>query len=530
MYSTPSNYPSNHSNQTPSAAKNNSNTNNNGKKPKDGPKVPKVIRSKKKKVVRGLPSSSSLSSNVEGTLGNAGNAGNTGNTGNAGNASNANNAHGSKSKSKNNKKKQDDKNKNKSKENTQTKKFPKLKPPTPPRNPQHPRTNSKDFVNSPPKTAHFPHPSLPKPSSKKKEKKKFVSRKERVTLSKLSYISKRVKEEGVGYEVDLEGGGWVRVRWEDGEGEFFWRDVLERWEKENGGFVEKEVEVEVEEEEFHDSSVPPYPSTPLTYTPKPSTLQFTTLNVKTFPRCIGCHSLPSDGGWSLGMSSQPLLELEGDVEIFENRKQEELATRYYNLGHDDVKEELETRQYDYKRGRSNVVFGRVGVKERKEVLLEGMEIKEEEAGRRVRSLSDGDFQSMLNGGMDDYNDLLTFHKSIEKEDDLIKDSRDLIGCSCKRLKTRGLREKRLKEELKKRGQSVEGGKDDLQERLRLILDSEPCCSIGCACFELGVECHFDICGCARDPCGNEEGKYVYDRDAVKEKRNKYITGRCEDAK
>lgn len=137
---------------------------------------------------------------------------------------------------------------------------------------------------------------------------------------------------------------------------------------------------------------------------------------------------------------------------------------------------------------------------------------------------------MLNGGMDDYNDLLTFHKSIEKEDDLIKDSRDLIGCSCKRLKTRGLREKRLKEELKKRGQSVEGGKDDLQERLRLILDSEPCCSIGCACFELGVECHFDVCGCARDPCGNEEGKYVYDRDAVKEKRNKYITGRYEDAK
>ncbi|GMI10705.1 hypothetical protein TrVE_jg2347 [Triparma verrucosa] len=202
------------------------------------------------------------------------------------------------------------------------------------------------------------------------------------------------------------------------------------------------------------------------------------------------------------------------------RKSEELKCRYWNCEGKE-KEGIETRQYDYKRGGRNEVFGRKDGKERKSILCEGLEGSE---GGRGRGMSDGDFESMLSGEFEEYEELVEECKKLAKEDDVIRDGRETIGCECKKIKTRGMREKRLKEELKRRNVDTKGmKKEEMLETLKGILDEEPCCSVGCECEELGVECHFDVCGCEREECGNKEGKYIYDKDIVRENRLKWIT-------
>ena len=52
---------------------------------------------------------------------------------------------------------------------------------------------------------------------------------------------------------------------------------------------------------------------------------------------------------------------------------------------------------------------------------------------------------------------------------------------------------------------------------------EECCQFGCPCEAEGVECHFEVCGCAKEgECGNREGRYKYDKKGVEECRGKFM--------
>lgn len=150
-----------------------------------------------------------------------------------------------------------------------------------------------------------------------------------------------------------------------------------------------------------------------------------------------------------------------------------------------------------------------------------------------------------------------------------------LGCSCRKLhvflpgqsdkshhKKRGsnrrLNERKLKEELRKRGLLHKGNADMSREKMEKMLhdaiESQPCCwGIDCPCVRSGIGCQADICSCwhashdvphakkkedeaATDSrkvgesdveaiertCGNTNGMYVVDMKAIKEHRKQYI--------
>jgi hypothetical protein len=150
-----------------------------------------------------------------------------------------------------------------------------------------------------------------------------------------------------------------------------------------------------------------------------------------------------------------------------------------------------------------------------------------------------------------------------------------LGCSCRKLhvflpgqsdkshhkkkgSNRRLNERKLKEELRKRGLLHKGNADMSREKMEKMLhdaiESQPCCwGIDCPCVRSGIGCQADICSCwhashdvphakkkeddattdsrkvgesdveaIERTCGNANGMYVVDMKAIKEHRQQYI--------
>ena len=149
-----------------------------------------------------------------------------------------------------------------------------------------------------------------------------------------------------------------------------------------------------------------------------------------------------------------------------------------------------------------------------------------------------------------------------------------LGCSCRKLhvflpgeadkshhkkkgSNRRMNERKVREELRKRGLLHKGNSDMSREKMERMLhdaiESQPCCwGIDCPCVRSGVGCQADTCSCWHashdvphtpaknwtdsDPkkvgesdveaierkCGNENGMYVVDMKKIKEYRQQYI--------
>lgn len=131
-----------------------------------------------------------------------------------------------------------------------------------------------------------------------------------------------------------------------------------------------------------------------------------------------------------------------------------------------------------------------------------------------------------------------------QELDDLRASRKRIGCSCHQSKAPDkLSLKRLKEELHRRHLSAPGtDKGKLAEMLKQALSEERLCSAqapdACECFEAGVPCHADVCGCCAHKkgggggdghhhlgCHNPVGNFVYKEGAVHGYRGRFVSAR-----
>ncbi|GMI31493.1 hypothetical protein TrRE_jg5212 [Triparma retinervis] len=267
-------------------------------------------------------------------------------------------------------------------------------------------------------------------------------------------------------------------------------------------------------------------------------VSFSTVEVKEYKRDIAFWSVPGVGSWPLGLSTTTIVgDYWGDVDTFEHRKGIDLEERKKHLTEDERKCYTgETRQFDYSGTKKNPIFRRSAEKERKHLLCVAIDPEHEDFQQhkqRKRGLSDADFQQMADGSLDVMQDLLKEVETLGREFDAIRDERDRVGCSCTKLKTKGMREPRLKEELLKRGLPSTGPKDSCSAKLRAHLATECICTVDCPCSEEGIMCHFDICGCFKLPdgkknkkgqCGSKAGVYKFDQGRINENRNRWIEG------
>ena len=137
--------------------------------------------------------------------------------------------------------------------------------------------------------------------------------------------------------------------------------------------------------------------------------------------------------------------------------------------------------------------------------------------------------------------------------DALRASRKRIGCSCHQSKApEKLSLKKLKEELHRRHLSAPGtDKGRLAELLKQALSEERLCSAQaasvdrCECFEAGVTCHADVCGCCAPKngggggggggggsglrgrhnlgCNNPAGQFLYKEGAVHGHRDRFLS-------
>ena len=216
----------------------------------------------------------------------------------------------------------------------------------------------------------------------------------------------------------------------------------------------------------------------------------------------------------------------GPVEVFERRRDAELRARAWNAEGREVGEgeAVETRQWDYKRSARNPVFGRTTKDGRREAILQHFKPDLDTRKSRARGMSATDYDEMMSGGMDVVNDLEAEARRLGRENDATATEREEgAGCNCKKPRTRGMRENKIREELRRRGADDGGCKDAVQERLREAIAGEDCCLYGCPCEAEGIECHFEVCACAKEGgCGNKHGRYKYDKKAVEELRRKVV--------
>ena len=267
-------------------------------------------------------------------------------------------------------------------------------------------------------------------------------------------------------------------------------------------------------------------------------VSFSTVEVKEYKRDIAFWSVPGVGSWPLGLSTSEVVgDYWGDVDTFEYRKGIDLEERKKHLTEEERKCFTgETRQFDFSGTKRNPIFRRSQEKERKHLLCMAIDPEHEDFQQhkqRKRGLSDADFQQMADGSLDIMQDLLKEVESLGREFDAVRDERDRVGCSCTKLKTKGMREPRLKEELRKRGLPDTGPKDECSARLREHLATECVCTVDCPCAKEGIMCHFDICGCFKMPdgkknkngeCGSAQGVYKFDQKRINKNRNTWIEG------
>ena len=241
-----------------------------------------------------------------------------------------------------------------------------------------------------------------------------------------------------------------------------------------------------------------------------------------------------------------------------------------NAKRDDLTEEEEL--FHNYRGR-NPLFGIMKEDERRRVLQRD-KFTDELAGSSTK-------QSATNTQNDDdvldhLDPVFTQHVQHDLESLRIERSDPTnLGCSCRKLHVflpgeadksqhkkkkshRRMNERKVREELRKRGLLHKGNSDMSREKMERMLhdaiESQPCCwGIDCPCVKSGVGCQADTCSCWHashdvphtptkkketdsDPkkvgesdveaierrCGNANGMYVVDMKKIKEYRQQYV--------
>ena len=231
---------------------------------------------------------------------------------------------------------------------------------------------------------------------------------------------------------------------------------------------------------------------------------------------------------------------------------------------DDLTEEEEL--FHNHRGR-NPLFGIIKEDERRRVLLRDDHLlkRAEDADSKTprqsaMKMTDED-QEDISNHMDP---VFTQHIQHDLESLRIERSDPCnLGCSCRKLNVflpgesdkshhkkkgsnRRMNERKVREELRKRGLLHKGNSDMSREKMeRLLHDtvaSEPCCwGMDCPCVRSGVGCQADTCSCWKEAdsepkkegeseveamqrkCGNVNGMYAVDMKTIKEHRQKFVT-------
>lgn len=304
-------------------------------------------------------------------------------------------------------------------------------------------------------------------------------------------------------------------------------------------------------------------------------VRFDTVAVREYERCLGTDVVPGDGGWPLGLGHPIVVDADTTatektttVDDYETDKQERLRIRAAVTVHTDCGT-LETRQWDYKDGVKNPLFGILGEEQRMKILLastttsSGSSIentsdhhqqqhhndshtspsaKKHNTRSRSNSFSDsggGPPRGRSNSFAEQYNETFTqvevHHVRNELEQIRFHRSGDQghLGCTCRKLDVylvpadaaaggksnhnrRRMSVKRVKEELQKRHLLPKQTKtrEELELLLHDAVEREPCCSnisggtSDCPCARNGVECQADVCSC------------WYDSHQTKEKQHK----------
>jgi len=306
-------------------------------------------------------------------------------------------------------------------------------------------------------------------------------------------------------------------------------------------------------------------------------VKFDKVYVREFDRVISYSVVPGDGSWPLGLGTGLKDELAGDIDVFEERRQEELRERYEKHHHaavdggnsgtlsDTTNIYLETRQYDFRRRCKNPLFLMKTEGERMDLLLDALDPdhhhekhrssdtsknhhnkdhhhQQRPKRNRPRGLSKADLEEMKDGHVSG----VAIQKKLEHECivlrnelETIKQHRLDVGCTCKKRKHfNKLSEKRIRDELKKRNlDHINGTKEERLARFKAAVEAEPCCDRDCPCVKVGLNCQADLCSCwyadkkvvdddckanYSQRCGNSYGIYLYDRSKIDRYRMPFL--------
>lgn len=276
-------------------------------------------------------------------------------------------------------------------------------------------------------------------------------------------------------------------------------------------------------------------------------IQFESVSITCFDRCLGMDGVPLDGGWPLGLSEE-IARSTVTVEEYEATKQERLLQRWKKCFPlleipDSV---LETRQWDYKQSARNPLFGLVTEKHRMALLLGEQDFNEilcekyEKDRQKSKDNSKNSPKKNQNSGRggggpklhstrsrsgsgssnhgERYNEIFNEYEVHQVRNSLeklrtMRTQEEARGCSCRRLEVyipppdaagkkashRRLSAQKVKEELRKR-HALTNNTNMKREELELLLHDlvaqEPCCrDDNCTCVKNGIDCQSDSCAC-----------------------------------
>jgi hypothetical protein len=333
-------------------------------------------------------------------------------------------------------------------------------------------------------------------------------------------------------------------------------------------------------------------------------VSFSNVSIRTYPRAFSPDAVPADGCWPLGMSLDRFEDEEPiELEEFETCKQQALKERWEamleasnsspssspsptkhktttpsssgekkstKLDPEVIKlvESLhgvkldnrpntplpvfETRQWDYRGGVKNPLFGSLSETKRQALFLaasggseEEQQLKQKEQqnggtsfskGQRPRSNSVTSGQtskhghntrrSRSNSGTnmgtnssnfnDTYNQVYVMH--VRNELEQLRNDRNksgATGCNCRKLNVylppkdgsagkkaqhKRLKPSKLQQELKKRNLFDETmSREEMEKVLHKAVEQEPCCrDDDCFCVRNGIDCQADACSCWHD--------------------------------
>jgi len=344
--------------------------------------------------------------------------------------------------------------------------------------------------------------------------------------------------------------------------------------------------------------------------PKTPNVSFSTVTIRSYPRAFSGDSVPADGGWPLGMERDHIEESDAiDVEEFETAKQERLKERWETLLEEsesstppspssksksstqssapsidpkvikfmnDLHVEnapavYETRQWDYRSGVKNPLFGVVPESQRQALFLEASGTPEDEqdqnqpqsqqdgngttrrsrsnsvtsaasqsskqsssSSRRTRSNSVGNFGNNSSNFNDTYNQVYVHHVRNELEELRTQRTKSgATGCNCRKLNIyippkdgsagkkaqhKRLKPSKLAQELKKRNiYDASASREAMEKALQKAIEKEPCCrDEDCFCVRNGIDCQADACSCWHDSHVHaKSGRDILSNDEIK---------------